>query len=580
MRTSTAGSRLALLTLAILTAAACGADPEDKDATVQDDMSAAADMTAEADMPAAADMSSQDMETPAPDMIISPDDMAAPDDMSAPDMTPADMNMADMTPADMNTPPAGRRCEQAGGPDCTGMGYCYNIKPSTCEYLAEKNTTVPECAENPTDLQMIGRCVSSVQDLNSPYATEQYQCPLVQHWSNPTRLDADCRCGQVSAIPCQRPYNLNISVSLGSGPRPRNDIPGGGKGAWGGFLEGREMIYPITWSDSTRQNQTLIYAVNIDTGARRRVSGAYQDPQTGYTQVGAGDAFLNIYDVRKGPDNNYYAMGSTGEIGWPRIWRVDPQSGDRTLVFNTEDAANTAQCANGLPANFAGSKVLQPTPESWTMDDQGRHYFAPVTNTADHGFAIVRYAADGSTCEFITRVPTARSTFPEPKEIGTGWSSVPLPTRGLSIKDGKLYAISDTQLIEIEIATGNRRLISNAKPSGGLGTGPINAEGMGDRWTIWDPHRDVMWTVGAKGGTLAVAVDLATGDRATFPCWHPTAGMLPGLCNSVGRLVPGPLNFGAMVIDPLPPHDLFFAHDIISVVRHDTSTGNTNTISL
>jgi hypothetical protein len=253
-----------------------------------------------------------------------------PDMSGAPDMVPDLSGMED-----------GRKCGQTGAPDCTGKGYCYNVGPGTCEYLAEKNTTVPECAENPNDNNLFGRCVSSVTDLSSPYATDEYQCPLVQHWSNPTRLQADCRCGQVSAEPCQRPYNLNISVSIGEGPRPRNDIPGGGKGAWGGFLEGREMIYPITWSDSTRQNQTLIYAVNIDTGARRRVSGAYQDPQTGYTEVGAGDPFLNIYDVRKGPDGSFYAMGSTGEIGWPRIWRVNPQTGDRTLVFNTEDTANT-----------------------------------------------------------------------------------------------------------------------------------------------------------------------------------------------------------------------------------------------
>jgi hypothetical protein len=266
-----------------------------------------------------------------------------------------------------------------------------------------------------------------------------------------------------------------------------------------------------------------------------------------------------------------------GEIGWPKIWRVDPMSGDRTLMFDTEQ---TTKCPNGLPDNFAGSKNLQPTPEAWAMDPDGNHYFAPVTNTADHGFAIVRYPADGSSCEYITRVGSARSTFAEPKVIGTGWDSVALPTRGLSYKDGKLYMISDTMLLEVEIATGNRRLLSNAKPSGGLGSGPINAEGLGDRWTIWAPHHERIWTVGAKGGSLAVAVDLATGDRANFPCWHPTAGFLPGFCGGVGRFNPGPLNYGAMIIDPLPPHDLYFAHDILSVVRYNVSTGNSNIISL
>lgn len=516
----------------------------------------------------AADMGAQtqeDMNTGGQDMKMSGDeDMASTADMGG-------------GAQDMGQGLAGRKCGQPRGPDCEGKGYCYNVVPGTCNYLAEKLISLPECDEHPTDTQSIGICVSSVQDLTSPYATDRYQCPLVQHWSNPTRLQADCRCGQVSAEPCQRPYNLNISVSIGEGPRPRNDIPGGGKGAWGGFLEDRELIYPITWSDSMHQDQSLIYAVNVDTGARRRVSGAYQDPRMGYSKVGGGDDFLNIYDVKKGADGKYYAMGSTGEIGWPKVWQVDPATGDRTLMFDTELAA---KCPNGLPESIAGSKNLQPTPEAWTMDEQGNHYFAPVTNTADHGFAIVRYPADGSRCEFVTRVATARSTFAEPKVIGAGWSSISLPTRALSYKDGKLYMISDTMLLEVEIATGNRALLSNAKPSGGLGSGPINAEGLGDRWTIWDPYHELMWTVGAKGGTLAVAVDLETGDRANFPCWHPKAGFLPGFCGGVGRFNPGPLNFGAMVIDPQPPHDLYFAHDIISVVRYDVTTGNTNIISL
>ena len=35
-----------------------------------------------------------------------------------------------------------------------------------------------------------------------------------------------------------------------------------------------------------------------------------------------------------------------------------------------------------------------------------------------------------------------------------------------------------------------------------------------------------------------------------------------------------------MLIDPQPPHDLDFAHDILSVVRDEASAGNANIISL
>jgi hypothetical protein len=35
-----------------------------------------------------------------------------------------------------------------------------------------------------------------------------------------------------------------------------------------------------------------------------------------------------------------------------------------------------------------------------------------------------------------------------------------------------------------------------------------------------------------------------------------------------------------MVIDPEPPHHLFFAHDLFSVVEYDPTTGNAYTFSL
>jgi hypothetical protein len=52
-------------------------------------------------------------------------------------------------------------------------------------------------------------------------------------------------------------------------------------------------------------------------------------------------------------------------------------------------------------------------------------------------------------------------------------------------------------------------------------------------------------------------------------------------CGGTGMaLVPGPLGFGGMVIDPLPPHDLYFAHDLMSVVKYEVRTGNSYVFSL
>jgi len=89
-----------------------------------------------------------------------------------------------------------------------------------------------------------------------------------------------------------------------------------------------------------------------------------------------------------------------------------------------------------------------------------------------------------------------------------------------------------------------------------------------------------MWSVGASGGSLAVAVDLETGDRSSWPCWHPALGMIP-TCGGTGTaLIPGYLSYGGFIIDPEPPHHLFFAHDLFAVVRYDPRTGNAYSFSL
>ncbi len=85
--------------------------------------------------------------------------------------------------------------------------------------------------------------------------------------------------------------------------------------------------------------------------------------------------------------------------------------------------------------------------------------------------------------------------------------------RAFEIVADKLYAVSDTKLLEIDLATGNRKLLSNAKDPGGLGGGPINAEGLGDRWIRWDPYRKVLWTYDLFA---IVKYEIKTGNAYTF----------------------------------------------------------------
>jgi hypothetical protein len=103
---------------------------------------------------------------------------------------------------------------------------------------------------------------------------------------------------------------------------------------------------------------------------------------------------------------------------------------------------------------------------------------------------------------------------------------------------------------------------------------------LADRHQKWDPYRNILWTYGVSGASSAVAVDLATGDRFTWPCWHPGLGIQAACGNTGTPLIPGYLSYGAMAIDPSEPHDLYFAHDLFSVVKYEIKTGNSYILSL
>lgn len=459
--------------------------------------------------------------------------------------------------------------------DCGDDGWCYNVVDTTCEYLDEHGLTLPECADIETTL-IAPTCVSSVEDPATSLVTDETACGMVQFWSNPTHLEMDCRCPEAHMDErCTRPYEVPANISFGDGPRMRTLA--GTVQAWRGTLVGREWYLPVKWADSQHPNQTMIFAIDLDTGDRRMVSGAWNDPQMGVSEIGTGDPFVQVMDLHLHTDGFLYGVGAISDIGAPKLWKIDPASGARTKIFDMETAADSELCSNF--STLPGLKTVQMTPEGWAMDEQGNHYFSMV-NMPGPSIVKLSFASDGTpSCSYLTSVndcPTCSSQ----DDIGTGYSDIQFDLRAFSVHNGKLYAISDTKLIEVDLVTGQRKLMSNAKDPGGYGAGPINAEGLGDRWTTWDPHRNVLWTVGSTASNLAVAVDLTTGNRYTWPCWHPGMGVLSTCGNTGTALPPGPLNLGGMVIDPEGDHDLFFAHDLFSIARYDTITGNSYTFSL
>ncbi len=468
------------------------------------------------------------------------------------------------------------------GTDCTGKGFCYDVGSTTCAYFEDHALTPPEVCDEVGTTGTEALCVSSTTDPASPLVTDDNRCKFVQFWSYPTDFPMDCRCPEAHFDQrCMRPYFTSQATTFGTGPRIRSLA--GTVHPWRGLVVGREWLLPIAWSTASRPNETMIFAVNLDTGNRRHFSGAWDDPANGYSEVGTGDKFVQIMDIKKGPasePNSLYAVGATSDIAAPKLWRIDATTGARTKIFDEETASPSSLCPN--LSTLPGRTTVQMTTEGWAIDSQGRFYFS---NIGMPGPSILRLTVAGvggaaaTQCEYLTRVMDC-PTCSVQANVGAGYDSIQFDLKAFEIKDDKLFAVSDKRFLSVELATGRRALLSYANDVGAIGTGPINAEGLADRWTTWDSTRGVFWTVGILGGSMAVTVDPTTGDRAAWPCYHTTRGVLEG-CGGTGMpLVPGPLNFGGMVIDPLPPHDLYFAHDLFAVVKYEVTTGNSYIFSL
>jgi len=94
--------------------------------------------------------------------------------------------------------------------------------------------------------------------------------------------------------------------------------------AWRGTVVGREWFLPVAWGSGNEQHQTMIFAIHLDTGDRRHVSGTFPDPRLGTTEVGSGDPFVQVMDLALHSDGMLYGVGATSDIADPKLWRIDP----------------------------------------------------------------------------------------------------------------------------------------------------------------------------------------------------------------------------------------------------------------
>ena len=222
------------------------------------------------------------------------------------------------------------------------------------------------------------QCIRSTTNVESPYYN--YGCgTYTEHVLFPTNLEVDCRCRVTGTghkyldpndkntdpaegiINCANPTNQmkrKWPVKYGTGPKfdawRRNGIT-----RWTGGIfrpETREFFSVIRWTDPTHVFSGSIVAWNIDTKARRVVTGLYPDRRRGMKKFGSG--YLSD-GVKKGDPKQpltgpsimkwgndgmiYLLAGGTGEGTSTRaeIIKINPDTGERSLVWKTQNAQHS-----------------------------------------------------------------------------------------------------------------------------------------------------------------------------------------------------------------------------------------------
>ncbi|MFK7999744.1 MAG: hypothetical protein AB8H86_09110 [Polyangiales bacterium] len=433
-------------------------------------------------------------------------------------------------------------------------------------------------AEDPLIIDRDGNPMEAVANLHFISSTtvedsEFYydNCTIEQYENNRTDLPVDCRCNeaQQGGQPiCWPPGVSHLDGhAWGSGPRMA-DINRLSREAGGGFVDvsTREYVMTINWSDETyTQSAGAIWGVNVDTGARRVISGLNDTP-TGYVTVGGGyesnvtvagadrhtAPFPYIFDVKVGGDGFWYTYGADGGDNI-EIIRVDPETGDRTLVWHKRILSGAheefGQCQR-FPDDADDLRSVQYNHRSFTMDPAGNFYLS--FRDSEQGDGIVRIDADGSACTPIMRMHGAGGL----PDIGGGATFQSQNIRGISWIERPdhdpvivMFTVLGTRLYSVDPDTGFRTLVSGVGDGDERGTG-MNA--MGNDWFVWDNETNLLWTAGGNSETLVV-IDMDTGDRQNMLRLSNESPLYPG-GYPVEHEIRGPVHTGIW------SHSIFLWH--------------------
>lgn len=226
--------------------------------------------------------------------------------------------------------------------------------------------------------------------------------------STDCRQGKDARCQSGGTIGSGLPFTLGGFVRLGSGYVDQAS---------------NSVLVPLEFGGQG-DNQGVIVRVDLATGNRTIVSGYDGEEWHGHGVKYTSDRGYasEAYDlgrvmvVRPGPGGSILALVDKGLQSRSELIRIDPNSGDRTLIWASKvfnDAAPSGPAAirdieqsrfnMGSAALCAGGDRVGLKPASTFETDGQNAYFFMVGNPSGSGAGLVAVPLSGGKCSFISQ---------------------------------------------------------------------------------------------------------------------------------------------------------------------------------
>ncbi len=579
------------------------------------------------------------------------------EDTGGEDTGTPDTGRPDSGPADTGTPDTGR--PDTGAPDtgpadtgpcplsddaddwrCTyerGSPSMYKWSRVTARNTCGETVVVEECDwgsrcfQNDDYNDGFPECARSISEEAADSPFYDYGCfSFSETVMVKTNLEVDCRCrnlseggmgvGFANPMTMERPGNalancqnlgaLSLDtewgVEPGSGPHFWTGYPASGAKWYGGWLdpEEREFYALVLWTNSLHRKSGSIVSYDLDTGARRVVTGIYNDRRMGPINYGSGH--LSPNSVSAGPDLQpltganvmrvtsretllTLGVGTTGE-GQNRsveIVETNTATGARTLFWQSETDerhpvdADFGQCLSHQYGTSRVRESLAINSRAFAVGPDDKIYMS-FRQTYD-GVGIMELSADGSSCRVVGRWG-ARDfrlgrdpVVPAPADIGTGFTPTLSPLYGMMVHEGGVYAVNTWgDLIRFDLVTGNRILVSSDDDG---------FNGIGETTIVYDDTRDYIFAMGTVAPYVGAVIDPVTGRREQI--FGDTSLMGTPLMTSrydVRRSVTSPrtttladanyIGYGPFAIDPDDNDIAWFVMDSGALLKFEFSTFN------